>query len=103
MVKAAIEILSWEDPVMRGTPYDPNRFVLDGSAPMNVALEIKAMLDECQDADFTIFGLNDPDYADITAEAGRVIFEGLAPLAIAEQAKAICDAHNARSAMLAKH
>ena len=97
---AAFEILRWEDPVMRGTPYDPNRFVIDGSAPMDVALKIKAMLGECLDADFTIFGLNDPDYADINAETGRVIFEGLVPLALAEQAQSICNAHNAK---LAKH
>ncbi|WLS07522.1 hypothetical protein Q9314_15240 [Shinella sumterensis] len=97
---AAFEILSWEDPVMRGTPYDPNRFVIDGSAPLDVALKIKAMLDDCPEADFTILGLNDPGYADMIAETGRVIFEGLVPLVSAEQAQSICNAHNAK---LAKH
>lgn len=91
---AALEIMSWDDPVMQGTPYELDRFVIDGSAPMDVALKIKAMLDECADAEFTIIGLNNPEYADLIADTGRVIFEGLAPLALAEKAQSICNAHN---------
>jgi len=91
---AKFEILDWDDPIMEGTPYAPNRFVIEGIVPLSVAMEINALCivpGACLD----VFGLNELDQADLADETGRVIIDGLVPLAIAQQAEAICNAHNA--------
>lgn len=91
---AKFEILDWDDPIMEGTPYAPNRFVIEGVVPLNVALEINALC-KVPGACLEVFGLDELDPADFANETGRVLIDGLAPLAIAQKAQAICDAHNA--------
>lgn len=91
---AKLEIMSWDDPVMAGTPRGQDgHFVIDGLVPIEVAIELNALCvrsGACVD----ILGLDELDHADLEAETGRVLIEGLVPLAIAEQAQAICNAHN---------
>lgn len=91
---AKFEILDWDDPVMEGTPYTPNRFVIEGMVPLNVALEINALC-KVPGACLDVFGLDELDPADLANETGRVFIDGRVPLAIAQKAQALCDAHNA--------
>lgn len=91
---AKFEILDWDDPVMEGTPYAPNRFAIEGIVPLSVAMEINALC-SVPGACLDVYGLDELGQADLADETGRVLIDGLMPLAIAHQAQAICDAHNA--------
>ncbi|EKF60567.1 hypothetical protein QWE_05858 [Agrobacterium albertimagni AOL15] len=92
---AKLEIVCWDDPIMRGTPQDPDgRFYIDGLVPLDVALEVNSF---CVHAGshLDMFGLDDLEPAEIANDTGRVLIDGLVPLVIAQKAQAICDAHNA--------
>lgn len=93
---ANFEIMSWDDPVMAGTPRGPDgHFIVDGVVPVEVALEINALFARSAGVRLDIFGLDALDRAETGAETDRVLIEAMVPFAIAEQAQAICAAHNA--------
>lgn len=96
---AIFEIMSWDDPVMVGTPRGPDgHFVIDGVVPVEVAVEINALFARRAGVSLDVFGLDAIDLAETGSATDRVLIEALVPFAIAEQAQAICDAHNANLA-----
>ena len=44
-VKAKLEIIDWNDPIVKGAPRDEHRVFLDGLVPLALALQIKALCD----------------------------------------------------------